>query len=116
VFYERTDGGASERRIEKMNASVDELGSPVGGDVAFATNEERALLGLRFREGRRSASLEKDLEREGFAIMREEDRMAAAREQLVEYFAGEHLRSDLQDLPGRGALEYETCAATGPDD
>ncbi len=98
-----------------MNASVDELGSPVR-DVAFATNEEGALLGLRFREGRRSASLEKDLEREGFAITREEDRMAAAREQLVEYFAGEHLRSDLSDLPGRGALEYETCAATGPDD
>ena len=84
-----------------MNAYVDELGSPVGGDVAFATNEEGVLLGLRFREGLRSASLEKDLEREGFAITREEDRMTTADEQLVKYFAGEHLRSDLPDLPER---------------
>ena len=84
-----------------MNAYVDELGSPVGGDVAFATNEEGVLLGLRFREGPRSASVEKDQEREGFAVTREEDRMAAADEQLVEHFAGEHLRSDLPDLPER---------------
>jgi hypothetical protein len=79
VFYGRTDGGASERRIEMINAYVDEPGSPVGGDVAFATNEEGVLLGPRFREGRRSASLEKDLEREGFTITREEDRMTSRR-------------------------------------
>ncbi len=78
MFYKRTDGDASERRMEKMKAYMDEVGSPVG-DVAFATNEEGALLGPRFREGRRSASLEKDLEREGFTITREEDRMTSRR-------------------------------------
>ena len=34
-----------------MNAYLDEIGSPVGS-VAFATNEEVALLGLRVRHGR----------------------------------------------------------------
>ena len=40
-----------------MYAYIDEIGSPVG-PVAFATNEEGALLGLRFRDGRRPTSLE----------------------------------------------------------
>lgn len=38
VFYKRRDGDARERGIEKMNAYLDEIGSPVG-PVAFATNE-----------------------------------------------------------------------------
>ena len=78
-----------------MKAYLDEIGSPVG-PVAFATNVEGALLGLRFRDGRRRASLEKELEREGFALSRDEDRTAAAREQLAEYFAGERRSFDLQ--------------------
>jgi methylated-DNA-[protein]-cysteine S-methyltransferase len=94
VFYKHTDGDASERRIEKMNAYIDEICSPVG-DVAFATNEEGALLGLRFRDGRRPAALENELKREGFALSRDEDRTAAVREQLAEYFAGERRSFDL---------------------
>jgi methylated-DNA-[protein]-cysteine S-methyltransferase len=94
VFYKRRDGDVSERRIEKMKAYLDEIGSPVG-PVAFATNEEGALLGLSFRDGRHPAYLEKELKREGFAISRDEDRTAAAREQLVEYFAGERRSFDL---------------------
>ena len=46
--------GSKSRRHERrtwMNAYQDEIGSPVG-PVAFATNEEGALLGLRFRDGR----------------------------------------------------------------
>ncbi len=77
-----------------MNAYLNETGSPLG-PIAFATNEEGALLGLRFREGRRPASLEKGLKREGFALSQDEDRTAAAREQLVEYFAGERRSFDL---------------------
>ena len=77
-----------------MNAYVNEIGSPMG-PVAFATNEEGALLGLRFRDGRRPASPEEGLKREGFALSRDEDRTAAAREQLVEYFAGERRSFDL---------------------
>jgi methylated-DNA-[protein]-cysteine S-methyltransferase len=80
--------------MEKMKAYLNEIGSPLGL-VAFATNEEGALLGLRFREGRRPASLEKGLKREGFALSQDEDRTAAAREQLVEYFAGERRSFDL---------------------
>lgn len=77
-----------------MNAYLVEIASPVG-PVAFATDAEGALLGLRFRDGRRPASLEKDLKREGFALSRDEDRTAAAREQLAEYFAGDRRSFDL---------------------
>jgi methylated-DNA-[protein]-cysteine S-methyltransferase len=94
VFYKRRDRDASEIRTEKMKAYIDEIGSPVG-PVSFATDEEGALLGLTFREGRRPRSLEKDLKREGFALSRDEDPIAAAREQLVEYFAGERRSFDL---------------------
>jgi len=77
-----------------MNAYIDEIGSPVG-PVAFATNEEGTLLGLRFRNGRHPAALENGLKREGFSLSRDEDLTAAAREQLVEYFAGERRSFDL---------------------
>ena len=80
--------------MEKIKAYMDEVGSPVG-DVAFATNEEGALLGLRFRDGRRPAALENGLKREGFARACDQDRTATAREQLVEYFAGERRSFDL---------------------
>ncbi len=88
-----------------MKAYMDEVGSPVG-DVAFATNEEGALLGLRFRDGRRPAALENALKREGFALAREEDRTATAREQLIEYFAGERRSFDLP-LARRGTTFQE---------
>lgn len=88
-----------------MNAYIDEICSPVG-DVAFATNEEGALLGLWFRDGRRPVSLEKELKREGFALSRDEDRTAAAREQLAEYFAGERHSFDLP-VARRGTIFQE---------
>ncbi len=77
-----------------MKAYIDESGSPVG-PVAFATDEDGALLGLRFRDGRRPASLEEGLKREGFTLARDGDRTAAVREQLTEYFAGERCSFDL---------------------
>jgi methylated-DNA-[protein]-cysteine S-methyltransferase len=105
VFYKRTDRDASERRIEKMNAYMDEIDSTVG-PVAFATDEVGALLGLWFRDGRRPASLENGLKREGFTLLRDEDWTAAAREQLVEYFAGERRSFDLP-VARRGTLFQE---------
>ena len=77
-----------------MKAYIDESGSPVG-PVAFTTDEDGALLGLRFRDGRRPASLEEGLKREGFTLARDGDRTAAVREQLTEYFAGERCSFDL---------------------
>lgn len=77
-----------------MNAYLDQIDSPVG-PVAFAADEQGALLGLRFRNGRRPGALEEGLKREGFSLSRDEDRTAAAREQLVEYFAGERRSFDL---------------------
>jgi methylated-DNA-[protein]-cysteine S-methyltransferase len=106
VFCTRTDGDAGERRIEKMKAYLNEIDSPIG-PVAFATNEGGALLGLRFRNGRRPTSLEKELKREGFTLSRDEDRTAAAREQLVEYFAGERRSFDLP-VARRGSDFQET--------
>lgn len=88
-----------------MNAFIDEICSPVG-DVVFATNEEGALLGLSFRDGRRPASLENGLKREGFALSRGEDRTAAAREQLAEYFVGERRSFDLP-VSRRGTIFQE---------
>jgi hypothetical protein len=41
---------------------VDEIGSPIG-PVICATSEEGALLGLRFRDGRYSKTLEEGLKR-----------------------------------------------------
>jgi methylated-DNA-[protein]-cysteine S-methyltransferase len=77
-----------------MNAYLNEIASPMG-PVAFATNDAGALLGLWFRDGRRPASLEERLKRDGFTLARDEDRTAAAREQLVAYFAGERRSFDL---------------------
>ena len=88
-----------------MKAYLDEIGSPVG-PVAFATNEEGALLGLRFRDGRRPASLEEELKRKGFTLSHDEGQTAAVREQLVEYFAGERRSFDLQ-VARRGSIFQE---------
>ena len=77
-----------------MNAYLEEICSPVG-PVAFATDEEGSLLGLQFRNGRRPTPVEEGLKLEGFALSRDENRTAAARKQLAEYFAGERRSFDL---------------------
>lgn len=77
-----------------MKAYMDEIDAPLG-PIAFATDEAGALLGLRFRDGRHPASLENRLKREGFVLSRDEDRTAAAREQLAGYFAGKRHSFDL---------------------
>jgi methylated-DNA-[protein]-cysteine S-methyltransferase len=66
-----------------------------GGARGLRDERRGALLGLRVRDGRYPSSLEKGLKREGFALLRDEDRTTTAREQLVEYFAGERRSFDL---------------------
>jgi methylated-DNA-[protein]-cysteine S-methyltransferase len=84
--------------MEKMKAYLDEIGSPMG-QIDFATDEAGSFLGLRFRVGRRSLSLEKELERAGFDLVARNAwtfmYATGAREQLVEYFAGERRLFDL---------------------
>lgn len=87
-----------------MNAYLDEVGSPMGL-VAFAVNEEGALLALWFRDGRSPKAPEKKLKREGFAFSRDEDRTSAAREQLVEYFAGKRRLFDVPIAQRGSAFE-----------
>jgi methylated-DNA-[protein]-cysteine S-methyltransferase len=69
------------------------------GQIDLATDEAGSFLGLRFREGHRSLSLEKELERAGFDLVARNAwtfmHTTGAREQLVEYFAGERRSFDL---------------------
>jgi methylated-DNA-[protein]-cysteine S-methyltransferase len=77
-----------------MNAYLNEIASPLG-PIAFATDDEGALVGLRFAGGWRTTALEDDLTQEGFARSRDEERTATARRQLLEYFAGERRAFEL---------------------
>jgi methylated-DNA-[protein]-cysteine S-methyltransferase len=78
---------------------MDEIGSPMG-QVDFATDEEGSFLGLKFRKGRYHETLDEELERAGFDLVargaRTFGRTTGAREQLVEYFAGERRSFDLE--------------------
>jgi methylated-DNA-[protein]-cysteine S-methyltransferase len=71
-----------------MNAYVDTVDSPAGA-LAFAVNEEGALVALHFIESVGGQSMEEALEDEGFQILRDEAMTAVAREELREYYAGE---------------------------
>jgi methylated-DNA-[protein]-cysteine S-methyltransferase len=71
-----------------MNVYVDTVGSPAG-ELAFAVDEEGALVALHFAEGDGDHGMEEALEDEGFVVSRDERRTAGAREELREYYAGE---------------------------
>jgi methylated-DNA-[protein]-cysteine S-methyltransferase len=85
--------------MENMKAYLDEIDSPMG-QIDFATDEEGSFLGLRFRESRNPEILEEELKRAGFDLVARDVwtfmRTTGAREQLVEYFAGERRSFDLQ--------------------
>ena len=70
-----------------MNAYVDMVESPAG-PLAFATNEGGALLSLQLTEGEYAWTVEQELEREGYAVRRDQGPTAQAREELLEYAAG----------------------------
>src|SRR5215217_3825750 len=54
--------------MEKMKAYLDEIDTPMG-QIDFATDEEGAFLGLRFRESRNPQTLEEELEHAGFDLV-----------------------------------------------
>ena len=70
-----------------MKAYVDEIESPAGL-LAFAVNEDGALIRLHFMESDYGSVMEEDLEDEGYAIEADGDRTARVREELSEYVGG----------------------------
>ena len=77
-----------------MKAYVETVESPAG-PLGFAVDEGGALVVLKFAEGEYERTIEQDLEREGFEIEEDLSRTARAREELLEYCAGERQTFDL---------------------
>lgn len=77
-----------------MRAYVDEIESPAG-PLAFAVDEQGALLWLQFTEGEYGRTIEAGLDWEGFQVDRNTEKTARARQELVEYAAGERRTFDL---------------------
>ena len=76
-----------EKRGCGVKAYVDEVESPAG-ELAFAVDEEGAMIWLRFVEGDGGWKVEEELGVEGFEASRDGQRTARAREELREYYAG----------------------------
>jgi methylated-DNA-[protein]-cysteine S-methyltransferase len=76
-----------EKRGCGVKAYVDEVESPAG-ELAFAVDEEGAMIWLRFVEGDGGWKVEEELGVEGFEALRDGQRTARAREELREYYAG----------------------------
>ena len=70
-----------------MKAYVDEIESPAG-PLAFAVNEDGALMRLHFVESDYGPVLERKLGDEGCAVTSDETRTAAVRKELSEYVNG----------------------------
>ncbi|MGH3148985.1 MAG: methylated-DNA--[protein]-cysteine S-methyltransferase [Rubrobacter sp.] len=70
-----------------MRAYVDEVESPAG-PLAFAVDDEGALIRLHFIESDRGPDIEEDLENEGYVVDADGSRTAAVREELSEYTGG----------------------------
>jgi methylated-DNA-[protein]-cysteine S-methyltransferase len=76
-----------------VKAYVDEIGSPAG-PLAFAVNEDGALLRLHFLESEHGPVMEQELEDEGYAIESDEIRTAEVRDELFEYVNGQRKTFD----------------------
>jgi methylated-DNA-[protein]-cysteine S-methyltransferase len=70
-----------------MNAYVDTAESPAG-PLAFAVDEDGALIRLHFAESDYGPVMERELEDEGYLVEADESRTAPVREELSEYAAG----------------------------
>ena len=84
--------GAPEIREPKerggsVRAYVDEVESPAG-PLAFAVDEEEALLWLQLTEGDYGRTIEQELAYEGFEVCEDPAKTAPARRELSEYAAG----------------------------
>jgi methylated-DNA-[protein]-cysteine S-methyltransferase len=70
-----------------VKAYVDEIQSPAGL-LAFAVNEDGALIRLHFVESDYGSDMEEDLEDEGYRVEADETRTARVRQELSEYAGG----------------------------
>ena len=70
-----------------MNAYVDTVESPAG-PLAFAVDEDGALIRLHFVESNYGPVMEQELEDEGYVVRADEARTAPMRQELAEYAAG----------------------------
>ena len=76
-----------------MKAYVDEIDSPAG-PLAFAVNEDGALMRLHFVESDNGPVMEEELQDEGYALEADEARTASVRTELSEYVSGQRKTFD----------------------
>ncbi|HET7477997.1 MAG TPA: methylated-DNA--[protein]-cysteine S-methyltransferase [Rubrobacteraceae bacterium] len=77
-----------------MNAYVDTVESPAGL-LAFAVDEDGALIRLHFAESDQGAVMEEELEAEGYDVASDESRTSGVRRELAEYAAGRRTTFDI---------------------
>jgi O-6-methylguanine DNA methyltransferase len=77
-----------------VKAYVDEIESPAG-PLAFAVNEDGALMRLHFVESDYGPVFEEDLEDEGYTVEAGETRTASVRKELSEYVIGRRKTFDV---------------------
>ncbi len=77
-----------------MKAYVDETQSPAG-TLAFAVDEDGALIRLHFVESDHGQVMEEDLEDEGYNVGSDEARTAGVRKELSEYASGRRKTFDV---------------------
>ena len=70
-----------------MKAYVDEIASPAG-PLAFAVDEDGALIRLHFVESNHGPVIEEDLEDEGYSVETDRKKTAPVRGELAEYANG----------------------------
>jgi methylated-DNA-[protein]-cysteine S-methyltransferase len=76
-----------------MIVYTDQVDSPAG-PIAFAVNEDGALLRVSFLEGNYPLTLDEELARDGYEIGRDRTITAGVRLQIDEYSRGERLEFD----------------------
>ena len=77
-----------------MNVYVDTVESPAG-PLAFAVDEDGALIRLHFAESDYGLVMEQELEDEGYAVQTDEALTAPVREELREYATGQRTTFDV---------------------
>jgi methylated-DNA-[protein]-cysteine S-methyltransferase len=77
-----------------VKAYVDEIASPAG-PLAFAVDEDGALIRLHFVESVYGPVMEEDLEDEGYAVEADQTRTALVRTELSEYTSGKRKTFDV---------------------
>ena len=77
-----------------MKAYVNEIQSPAG-PLAFAVDEDGALMRLHFVESDYGSVIERDLEDEGYAVEVDEAKTAGVRAELSEYANGKRKTFDV---------------------